>query len=131
MNLGWPERFRTLQQAHELTGIVDQHRQVLRTDVDVPALVPQGDQRHHLGIALTEKADGFAHTGIISLSRGLRYDRCHTITRCVSTLTFRALAFSHHFRRRWRLSAESTSRISRRSRSTTWRFSATARSAPI
>ena len=65
------ERLRALEETHELTRIVNQHRQMLRADVDVPALISQGDQRHHVGTAFTEKAERFAHGSMIGPAPGL------------------------------------------------------------
>ncbi len=61
VNIRRPERLRSLQQADELTRVVDEHRQVLRAYMDVPPLVYQRDEGDDFRIALTEKTDRLAH----------------------------------------------------------------------
>jgi hypothetical protein len=54
------ELLRTFDEPDELTGIVDQDRQMLRADAEGPALIFERDERHGLGCPLAEDAVGLS-----------------------------------------------------------------------
>lgn len=57
LNLGGTNAVGSLKKTHELSRVVDEDGQMLRTYVDRLPLVLQRRQRHYVGVALAEKAE--------------------------------------------------------------------------
>jgi len=73
---GGVELLRARQKADQLRGIVNQYRQMLRTDPQRVPSVFERDQRDGLGASVTEKASG-VHEPRLRAASARAYDACH------------------------------------------------------